>query len=205
MSWEQDLLQKLGAPASPVNVQKLDLWERAEGGLEPEHANNPFNTSLDSAFYPHVPTTNIPIYPSLGFGVNETARTLLHSNPQYGYGPIVANLRSSGPVAQFAQALQRSSWAGGHYAGNTAISQAAGGVLPNPSQGTSPFGTPGTAPTIDTGATSQVVSQGSGIIAGSLEEFVTRLLQLVLGVALLWIGAKGLIGVLAPRAAGLFA
>lgn len=196
-TWEDTLLAELGAPASALNRQKLDLWESAEGGLQPEHANNPFNTSLDSSMYPHVPTTDIPIYPSLAIGLSETARTLLHSSPSYGYDAIVQNLRSGGSEQAFAQALIGSSWAGSHYQGSTAIQSAAGGGSPNVAA------VAGDAATMqNAGLVSSVLNPGN-IVTGSVKELGIRLFELVLGLLLLWIGAQGLVRGLAGGAGGL--
>jgi hypothetical protein len=102
-------------PVTVNNVSLLARWIDNEGGL---WANNPLNTSLDSATYAHQFTTSgqdtgIPIFPNLSVGVVATAATLL-ANPSY--TRIVRSLRSgSASCATFARAVIRSPWASGHY------------------------------------------------------------------------------------------
>jgi hypothetical protein len=101
--------------ATPGNVALLEAWMANEGGL---WADNPLNTSLDAARYPHQFTssgldTGIPIYPSLGVGIEETATTLL-SNPSYARILTVLDHRSATCVA-FASAVIESPWAASHY------------------------------------------------------------------------------------------
>lgn len=101
-------------PETPDNITLLERWMANEGGL---WADNPLNTSLNAASYPHQfngsQDTGIPIYPSIATGVGATAQTLLQ-NPAY--SEILSAL-SSGDVAcqTFAAAVIRSPWASSHY------------------------------------------------------------------------------------------
>jgi hypothetical protein len=97
------------------NIVLLGRWMANEGGL---WADNPLNTSLDSASYPHQYTasgqnTGIPIFPSLSAGVAATAMTLL-GNPKYGR---ILKVLSSGEATciAFARTVIQSPWASGHY------------------------------------------------------------------------------------------
>lgn len=201
-TWEAQLARDLGVPAGQATTlaeQKFDIWERAEGGLQPEHANNPFNTSLDSASYPHVPTTNIPEYPSIGVGVQKTSQTLLDSDPAYGYGAIVQNLRSGGSLQDFARALTASSWAGSHYQGNALIQGILNGADPG---GAAASGiNPGTQTQQSTGTSSAAGSQSgatdvslTSLIPGAsgVEKLVIRALEIVGGLGLVLLGGAGL-------------
>jgi hypothetical protein len=97
-------------PASADNVTLLERWMANEGGL---WADNPLNTSLDAASYPHQGKTGIPIYPSIAVGIQETAKTLL-GNPVY--APILRALSSGTTSCEtFAAAVIRSPWASSHY------------------------------------------------------------------------------------------
>jgi hypothetical protein len=102
-------------PRTAENVSLLERWMANEGGL---WADNPLNTSLDSAAYPHQFTTSgqdtgIPIFPSLASGLTATASTLL-SNASY--ARILRILRSGrAPCLRFAKAVIQSPWASGHY------------------------------------------------------------------------------------------
>ncbi len=102
-------------PVSADNVSLLESWIGNEGGL---WADNPLNTSLDSAAYPHQFTTSgqdtdIPIFPNMALGIAATARTLL-SNPSY--ARILSVLKSGrAPCVSFATAVIQSPWASSHY------------------------------------------------------------------------------------------
>jgi hypothetical protein len=106
---------KVKIPPSADNVALLGRWMANEGGL---WANNPLNTSLDSAANPHQRTsggtdTGIPIFSSMNSGVEAAATTLL-SNPSY--ARILRVLRSGkASCLAFATAVVRSPWASGHY------------------------------------------------------------------------------------------
>jgi hypothetical protein len=102
-------------PVTAENVSLLDRWMANEGGL---WANNPLNTSLESAAYPHQFTTSgqdtgIPIFPDLRSGI-AAAATSLESNRSY--LPILRVLQSgSASCVSFARSVIRSPWASGHY------------------------------------------------------------------------------------------
>jgi hypothetical protein len=91
-----------------------------EGGL---WANNPLNTSLNSARYAQQiarggQNTGIPIYPTMAVGIRETAKTLLGN---HAYARILSVLRSGvAPCVAFAAAVIHSPWAASHYGHNPA-------------------------------------------------------------------------------------
>jgi hypothetical protein len=102
-------------PATPANEALIEIWMVHEGGL---WANNPLNTSLDAAAYPHQITssgedTGIPIYPDLSVGIAKTAATLL-GNPAY-QGILAALASGSGSCIAFGSAVVESPWAASHY------------------------------------------------------------------------------------------
>jgi hypothetical protein len=102
-------------PVTPNNVALLERWIANEGGV---WAQNPLNTSRDSASYPHQFTTNgqdtgIPIFPNLALGVAATAATLWSNSA---YARILRVLRSGvASCPTFARAVIQSPWASGHY------------------------------------------------------------------------------------------
>jgi hypothetical protein len=106
---------KKAIPGTADNVSLLERWIANEGGM---WADNPLNTSLYSASYPHEFTTNgqdtgLPIFPNLAAGVSATATTLL-SNPSY--ARILRVLRAGrASCGAFARAVIQSPWASGHY------------------------------------------------------------------------------------------
>ncbi len=101
--------------ATPDNVDLLETWMDNEGGL---WADNPLNTSLDAARYPHQFTTTgvdttIPIFPDIQIGIDATATTLLSSSA---YRGILWTLsEGTATCGAFAQAVMASPWAASHY------------------------------------------------------------------------------------------
>jgi hypothetical protein len=101
--------------ASPGNVSLLESWMANEGGL---WADNPLNTSLDAARYPHQFTTGgddtgIPIFPDIQIGVEATATTLLSNGA---YASILGVLgQGDADCEAFARAVIDSPWATSHY------------------------------------------------------------------------------------------
>jgi hypothetical protein len=106
--------------ATPDNVSLLDTWMDNEGGL---WADNPLNTSLDAARYPHQVTaagqnTGIPVFPTIKIGIDATATTLL-SNPAY-VGILWVLSAGTASCETFARAVMATPWAASHYGGNPA-------------------------------------------------------------------------------------
>ncbi|HEY5023630.1 MAG TPA: hypothetical protein VII76_01525 [Acidimicrobiales bacterium] len=111
----QKMDHKDAIPSTVDNIDLLERWMANEGGL---WADNPLNTSLNAAAYPHQRTagggdTGIPIFSSMTVGIDATAATLL-SNRSYAH--ILRVLRSgTASCLAFATAVVRSPWASGHY------------------------------------------------------------------------------------------
>jgi len=105
--------------ATTANISLMVAWMNNEGGL---WADNPLNTSLDSANYPHQFTTagqdtGIPIFPTIQTGIDATATTLLSNNA---YTPILTVLNGgTGSCVAFARAVIQSPWAASHYGSDT--------------------------------------------------------------------------------------
>jgi len=103
---------------TPDNVALLETWMDNEGGL---WADNPLNTSLDAARYPHQFTTTgadtkIPIFPDIQIGIDATATTLLSSGA---YSGILWTLSEGTATCEaFARAVMASPWAASHYGGD---------------------------------------------------------------------------------------
>jgi len=127
---------------SAANVALIEVWMAHEGGL---WANNPLNTSLGAARYPHQVAstgsdTGIPIYPNLRVGIEETATTLL-GNRAYA-GILVALERRSASCVAFAAAVIDSPWAASHYGRDTSRF-CPGSGRPRPAGGRRPAPVPG--------------------------------------------------------------
>lgn len=105
--WQQQILSKVGAPATPENVRYLNAWAQAEGGGA---SNNPFNTTEGghgaTGSYNSVGVEN---YGSPQGGVQATADTLLNGK----YGNILSALKSGRSAMADAQALAASPWGTG--------------------------------------------------------------------------------------------
>ncbi len=127
----QQAKQQGPIPETADNVGLLGRWMANEGGL---WADNPLNTSLGAASYPHQYTasgqdTGIPIFPNLSSGLAATATTLL-SNPSY--AGILKVLRSGrASCLKFAKVVIQSPWASGHYDHNPA-GFCSGRIVPAP-------------------------------------------------------------------------
>lgn len=114
-SWQDLVLDGIGAPKSPTNLQALTAWMQSEG--MPPEAHNPLAVSDRSFTYVMRPPYAQPFYPSQGVGVAATLRTLKGSVG--GYGPIrEAFKRDAGFYAIWA-AVNASQWCAtcqdGHY------------------------------------------------------------------------------------------
>jgi hypothetical protein len=148
-SFAEALLQRLGVPVSPENVDFITSWEAAEGGHWNNSATyNPLNTTL------HMPGSGpmggnpnqnggdpVQAYTSWQQGLDATVNTITHSR----YSGIIQALHANNPQAA-AQAAVNSGWgthniqlgSGAHY-GTTATADTGG--TNSPGTGTD---TPGT-------------------------------------------------------------
>lgn len=123
------LLPKLGAPVNHQTISALVGWATAEGGSV---HNNPFNTTEDAPGATIFNSVGVKSYTNFNEALNATAKTLLDSSPQYGYGNIVGALRRSDPQG-VGQAISSSSWGTGSLA-ESSIATALGhnwGVKPS--------------------------------------------------------------------------
>jgi hypothetical protein len=105
---------------TPDNLSLLETWMDNEGGL---WADNPLNTSLDAARYPHQVTTagqntGIPVFPTIKIGIDATATTLLSNHDYVGILWVLSEGSASCPT--FARAVMATPWAASHYGGNPA-------------------------------------------------------------------------------------
>lgn len=114
-SWQDLVLDGIGAPKSPTNLQALTAWMQSEG--MPAEAHNPLAVSDRSYSYKMVPPWAEPFYPSQGVGVAATLKTLKGSAGNY--GPIRDALKHDAGFMAIWQAVNASSWChgcqGGHY------------------------------------------------------------------------------------------
>ena len=132
-----DLLGVLGAPpdVASAEIPEVVAWEGAEGGnWENSATDNPLNTSFPESgsvnYQTGQPGAGVQAYGSWDEGLAATVATLEQSDPSFGYGAVVSDLRSGAPSSQFATDLMASSWDAGHYAGDNPVSEMAAGQAP---------------------------------------------------------------------------
>lgn len=134
VGWAKQLLQKLGAPQSPGNIQFIYQWEKSEGG---GGKYNPLNQGAIPG-HPELTTSGS----QFGGGANDYASWDAGLQGAYygihmnNYKAVLAGLMANDPTAA-RLALWRSPWAASHY-GYTA----AKGKASNWFYGTIPNGTP---------------------------------------------------------------
>lgn len=113
--WAELLLGRLEAPICGDNLTVLVAWQAAEGTAA---VHNPLATTHDYPGATDFNTVGVKHYPSLEAGLDATIETL-HGPEAYGYGAILAALRSCAAAMTTAQAINASSWcrgcAGGMY------------------------------------------------------------------------------------------
>lgn len=114
-SWQDLVLDGIGAPKTATNLQALTAWMQSEG--MPASAHNPLAVSDRSFTYVTHPPYAQPFYPSQGVGVAATLRTLKGSVG--GYGPIREALKRDAGFMAIWQAVNASQWCAscqdGHY------------------------------------------------------------------------------------------
>lgn len=110
LSFESDLLGRLGAPVTPGNLAFLTAWANKEGG---GGRNNPLNTTMPAPG--SSPLSGNPAgvqnYPSLTEGVNATYATLTSDRR---YNDVVGALRS-GTANPSGHYTGLATWSGGGY------------------------------------------------------------------------------------------
>ncbi len=106
--WETDILNSIGAPVTPQNIQDLDVWQKMEGGSTLNSASyNPLDTTQRGPGSSSMNSVGVQAYPDWSTGLAATSQTL-----EYGYyKSIVADLLSGNtPYAQFAADVNASPW-----------------------------------------------------------------------------------------------
>lgn len=113
--WAQDLLTRLGAPASSSNVDAITTWMAHEGGHWKNSATyNPLNTKYAEPGS----TTNkngIRRYTSWDQGLEATVQTLTGNKASArGYSAIVDALKSGAPTSDILNIINNSAWVTGN-------------------------------------------------------------------------------------------
>lgn len=102
------VLQAIGAPASPGNIQFMLAWFAREGTTA---KYNPMATTLNYGSSTNFNSIGVKNYADQATGVQATARTLLG-----GYGGIVADLKANNPQgAAINHPAEFKKWSGGGY------------------------------------------------------------------------------------------
>lgn len=106
-AWQQQILQRIGAPVTPQNLLFVNDWQRAEGGVS---TNNPFNTSQPMPGSTGLAgNESIRNYVSPQQGIDATVQTLQNGR----YSPILTALRNGSSAQASASALAASPWGTG--------------------------------------------------------------------------------------------
>jgi len=108
--WREQILRGVNAPVTPANLLAFNAWQRAEGGT---YANNPFNTTLKTAFQVGDPNSaGVRGYSTPQAGIDATVRTLL-GNSGGTYANILSALRSGRSARAVGEAIEGSPWGTG--------------------------------------------------------------------------------------------
>jgi len=113
MSWETDLLAKMGAStSSPSNVTSLQLWAQSEG--VPDSWNNWLATTQDGYGGINVNSDGVKAYPTESDGVAATWATLQDA----AYKNVVSAFRQNQGEQEIWDAINASPWCGGCQSGH---------------------------------------------------------------------------------------
>jgi len=128
--WQDQILQGVGAPSTPQNMQLMNAWAQAEGGGA---SNNPFNTTQMAPGATAYNSAGVRNFTTPQQGIQATIDTL-----QNGYYPdILSSLRSGGSAMATAQAIANSPWGTGRGVLNV-LGGSQGSAAPSPSPTMSP-------------------------------------------------------------------
>jgi len=106
-SWAEALLNAIGAPETPQNVQAITAWEAAEGGNWANDARfNPLNTTMDASGAVAINSDGVKSYTSWDQGLGATVDTLAGSS----YTGIRQALSAGDNAQAVADAVASSPW-----------------------------------------------------------------------------------------------
>lgn len=107
VSFAEALLNQMGFPETPQNVEALTAWQRAEGGNWQNDARfNPFNTTLSEPGAASINSVGVKAYTSWSQGLGATISTLSGS----AYAGIRSALSSGSDAQAVANAIASSPW-----------------------------------------------------------------------------------------------
>jgi hypothetical protein len=107
VSFAEALLNAMGFPETPQNVEALTAWQRAEGGNWQNDARfNPFNTTLSEPGAASINSVGVKAYTSWQQGLTATIATLSGS----AYAGIRSALSNGSDAQAVANAVASSPW-----------------------------------------------------------------------------------------------
>lgn len=107
VSFAEALLNSMGFPETPQNVEALTAWQRAEGGNWQNDARyNPFNTTLSEPGAASINSVGVKAYTSWQQGLTATISTLSGS----AYAGIRSALSGGNNAQAVADAIASSPW-----------------------------------------------------------------------------------------------
>lgn len=108
--WAHAFIDLLHAKHCDRNAWALVSWIQAEGGA----ANwNPLNTTQKMPGSTAYNSVGVQEYRSADDGLAATVKTIMQTDPDFGYGPIVARLRRCARPTRTLQAVEDSDWGTG--------------------------------------------------------------------------------------------
>jgi hypothetical protein len=190
--WRVALLTSLGAPVTPSNLAALTFWAQSEDATLTKlvGANNPLAITDPHNQWPHsgvlADNGGNPVYgfPSPQVGGQALAAFLLHNN----YGPVVAALRNDAGLAAIFGAVNQSGWCRGCQGGRYPVALANKLNYTGPDPGAGAGGSTSTSSA--DGSAGPIVS--TDLSVDSLKAGARDLIQLVLGVTLIWVGVSAI-------------
>lgn len=105
-NWQSTILHRITAPAIPITIYNLTIWNEQEGGTIDGAFYNPFNCGLPQPGSVQFNRTGVQVYPSWSAGLNATVTELLSPT----YTPIRLALRNAVPTSTFKRAVMATPW-----------------------------------------------------------------------------------------------
>jgi len=111
-AWASSFIDAIGAVHGDRNAWALVSWMQAEGG---NAKWNPLNTTWDMhvAGQSNYNSTGVKNYPSFEVGLEASKKTILQTNPDYGFVAILRRLRNDAPAFKTLLAVEDSRWGTG--------------------------------------------------------------------------------------------
>jgi hypothetical protein len=108
--WANRFVEEINAAHCDRNAWALISWIQAEGGTAQW---NPLNTTQRMPGSWDYNWVGVQNYPDFETGMAATVKTILQTNPDFGYAPILSRLRRCARAGSTLRAVEKSSWGTG--------------------------------------------------------------------------------------------